>query len=167
MRKTKTKTKLLAKLMMRKPKIVADIFAMGAESVGVPEIVANINECWELQRRWQVELTEHYVWSMFHRRAPFQNPAFYREVMEEHKVRVAGRLYSTTPSFTLSDEIGEGEREVMPDDQKKDLMTDLLTAGIQFQKAMKAIVASGLDPEAAGQWVDVTLDAMERTGVNI
>ena len=55
----------------------------------------------------------------------------------------------------------------MPDDQKKDLMTDLLTAGIQFQKAMKAIVESGLDPEAAGQWVDVTLDAMERTGVTI
>jgi len=143
MKKTKTKTKLLANLMMRKPKIVADIFAMGADGVGVPEIVANINECWELQRRWHIELTEHYVWSMFHRRAPFQNPAFYRDVMEEHKEKVAGRLYSTTPTFKLSDEIGEEEGTDVT------TLSKAMGARIEYEKVIDELEAQGLDRQSA------------------
>lgn len=157
MRKRKTKTKLLANLLMSKPKIVADIFAMGAKNEPVPVIVKTINECWELERRWNVLLTEHYVWSMFHRKAPFQNPAFYRDVMEADKEAIAGRLRSTTPSFTLSDDSPTDEETAT----HKELLADLLKAGRAYSKALDAVTAAGFDEQSAVNWLEITVGVME------
>jgi hypothetical protein len=162
MKKRKTKTKLLANLLMRKSKIVKDIFELGAKSTPVPEIVKIVNEYWEMERRWNVRLTDHYVWCLFHRKPPFQNPDFYRDVMEEHKTAVAGRLYSTTPSFTLDDSKDEGE---VSSEEKKKLLADLLAASVDGNKAMQAVIDAGLDPEAAVDWVNITMEVMYRAEV--
>jgi hypothetical protein len=157
MKKRKSRTKLLANLLMSKPKIVSDIFEMGAKNAPVPDIVSTINEYWEMERKWNVKLTEHYVWSLFHRRAPFQNPAFYREVMESHKTSVAGRLYSTTPTFSLDDDNGDDKDE---SDHRRALLKTALKHGLAYGKALDAIEESGLDRASARNWCEVTIEVM-------
>lgn len=166
MRNHKEKTRKLVKLLRCHPVIVADIFEYGASGMLVPEIVRNINEFWadDFDKK-SVQITDHYVWSLFHRRAPFHDAALYSQVPQENQEKVSARLYSTeSVTFSLKDDIQDFDHEQVPVTdsiqklEKRVVITNVLHARVQYERCLQDARLAGVDVDALNEWIDIAIE---------
>ena len=170
MRTFRKNTTKLAKVLIRHPAITADIFEQGAAMRTADDIVEQINTFWDMKEKYGVELSIHYVWALFHRKAPFQDPAIYREVCDEHKRIVANRLRTSVKLHDIMSPYGNESLPCEENDAPRiryhsshifannTKLIDVLSARLHYEEALARLVETGLKPEDIETWLELTLE---------
>jgi hypothetical protein len=138
--------------LLGNPEIVAGIFALGVEHSKIDELADAINEAYPKSPH---RITQHYIRKLYHRERPFNQPGMFRLVKDAHKDDIASRFRGKIRVPPIPKKYGEAKIAPACPASTVTVLTAVLEARLDYQKAIDAALAAGLDEKSVKAWCDV------------